>query len=125
MSPRNVAFVADLYPTMADGGSVPFRPSKRPALTAWLLEHIVERHADSPRSGAAWPSKSKFPADWTVAQIAGAVDRVLENPDRPLIRLGDKIRFERTVDGLLLRVQVRVDLDPPEIWNAYPVEEDR
>lgn len=90
-----------------------------------MLEHIVERHADSPRSVADWPLKSKFPGSWQIDQIATAVDLTLADPDRPPIRLGDKIRFERLVDGQLLRVQVRVDLDPPAIWNAYPVEEGR
>ena len=33
-----------------------------------------------------------------------------------------KIRFERVVDGQLVRVQVRDDMEPPGIWNAYPVD---
>ena len=69
-----------------------------------------------------WPSKSKFPRDWDEDRIVSAVELTLAEPDRKPVRLGDKIRFERIVDGQLVRVQVRVDKDPPEIWNAYPVD---
>lgn len=62
---------------------------------------------------------------WQVHQILEAVDLALADPDHPPSRFGDEIRFEKVVTGKLVRVQVRVDLDPPEIWNAYPVDGDR
>lgn len=86
-----------------------------------MREHILERHADTPLGRSEWPWKSKFPSDWNAVRILVAVDLALAEPDSAPVRLGDKIRFERLIDGQLVRVQVRVDLDPPQIWNAYPV----
>lgn len=107
---------------MADGTSVPFRPLERPHISAWMSAHILERHQATSESEREWPRKSKFPAGWSTVQIIAAVDLALADPDRPPTRLGDKIRFERVVDGQLVRVQVRDDMEPPEIWNAYPVD---
>lgn len=110
------------YPRLADGTGVPFRPSERPPVTAWMRAHILERHQMTTESEREWPRKSKFPGDWDEDRIVSAVELTLAEPDREPVRLGDKIRFERLVDGQFVRVQVRVDKDPPEIWNAYPVD---
>ncbi len=107
----------DDYPATTDGREVPFAPSERPLLSEYLRSHILELH----RPGATSPvAKSKFPRTWSDEDILAAVDLTLAAPDRAPEWLGDKIRFEREVDGQLIRVQVRVDLDSPEIWNAYP-----
>lgn len=110
---------------MTDGRQAPFRPSQRPTITVWMREHILERHARAHHSEAEWPQKSQFPAAWSSERILSAVDLALADPGWPPRRLGDKVRFERIVDEQLIRVHVRVDLNPPEIWNAYPVDGDR
>lgn len=107
---------------MTDGTSVPFRPSERPQISAWMRAHILERHQATSESEREWPKKSKFPVEWSADQIIAAVELALADPDRSPMRLGDKIRFERVIDGQLVRVQVRGDKEPPEIWNAYPVD---
>lgn len=119
---NNVGRVVDMYRDMANGTQVPFRPSERPKVSGWTRDHILDRHRGSPASRRKWPGKPKFPGEWSDARIIAAVDLALARPDRPPECFGDAIRFERRVDGQLLRVQVRTDLMPPEIWNAYPVD---
>lgn len=124
MARSSVTCVMWNYPTMADGTKVPFRPSERPRISPWMRAHILDRHQAAPEDRPEWPTKSKFPAEWNADRILEAVDLTLADPGRPPARYGDKIRFERVVDGHVVRVQVRVDMEPPEIWNAYPVEKE-
>lgn len=108
----------DEYPPMDYHGRVrlvPFAPKDRPQPTAEDIERVLSKH----RHGAGVPNKSEFPADWSDDDIVAAIDLTMAAPDT-LAPGGDKIVFERTIDGVLVRVTVRVDLDPPAFWSAYP-----
>lgn len=61
-----------------------------------------------------------FPATWSDDDIMAAIDLATADPSAGLLRLGDKIQFERVVDGELVRVHIRVDQATPLFWNAYP-----
>lgn len=106
----------DEYPELPDGSKVPFTPADRPTPTTKDRDRVLDKH----RHGADQPNKTMFPADWSDDDIMAAVDLTTADPAAGLHRAGDKLIFERVVDGELVRVQIRLDLDPPVFWNAYP-----
>ncbi|MGH3997481.1 MAG: hypothetical protein ACRDTJ_08465 [Pseudonocardiaceae bacterium] len=107
----------DEYPPLPDGRRLPFKPSRRPVGTNADWERILGKH----RHGANIPNKTMFPEDWADNDIKAATDATLAAPDTIRWR-GDKVTFDRSVQGTAVRVQVRVDSSPPILWTAYPPE---
>lgn len=88
----------DVYPATNTGVQPPFTPSSRPHISAGSINHIMERHGDTPESRRDWPNKPKF-VGWSQAQVEAEVDLVLTNPTE-IIHGGDQFRFIRDVDGV-------------------------
>lgn len=109
--------IPDEYPPLPDGSRVPFSPREIPRITRGDMRRVLRKH----RFGTSVPNKSLFPKRWSDAEIELAIEMVMRNPEpATLKRSGDKINFERVVDGVRVRVLVRVDLEPPRFWSAYP-----
>jgi hypothetical protein len=105
------------YPSVAVGtAQPPFSPSERPMLSQALRRHVIDRH----RAPHKWPGKTKFPVAWSEEKIFSSIDRVLKNP-LTVEDYGQRFRFTAVVDGVEIRVIVRVDKPRPFIWTAYPV----
>ena len=103
------------YDFAAMGERVPFTRSMRPPIDAEVRRHITDNH----RFGAGIVGKSEFPQSWDDNRIIAAVDEVMRSP-KGIIRFGDKFVFRKRIDGIEVKVNVRVDLNPPQIWTAYP-----
>lgn len=108
--------VPDEYPPLPDGLLVPFTPATRPRPTDNDRERVLRKH----RHGANDGNRTMFPDRWSDDDIMAAVDLTTALPDAgSLERFGDQIRFERVVDGELVRVHVRTD-GIVRFWSAYP-----
>lgn len=117
MTPGGVVDVPDEYPPLPDGSTVPFTPTTRPRPDDAHRERVLNKH----RHGAVgYPGKTWFPKHWSDEDIMAAVDLATADPTAALLRLGDKIQFERIVDGELVRVHIRTDIAAQIFWNAYP-----
>ena len=104
------------YPDLPDGSKVPFTPAGRQRPTAEDVERALSKHAP----GAVVPKKSRFPEGWTDSgDIVAAIDLTTADPDT-VVRRGDKITFDRDIEGELVRVHVRVDGPDPIFRTAFP-----
>ncbi|MDR1265606.1 MAG: EndoU domain-containing protein [Propionibacteriaceae bacterium] len=112
----------DEYPSLSSGTTPPpFTPSTRPHVSTGSLNHVLQRHQDTPERRAAWPNKTKFPPSWSVEEIRASLDEVLRKPEA-VWHFGDTYRFRGTVNGKTIIVNVRTDKPRPFIWSAYPVD---
>lgn len=81
------------------------------------MRRVLRKH----RHNAKAASKTRFPGSWTDADIENAIELTLRDPDPETFkRFGDKINFERDVDGVRVRAYVRDDGGSPVFWSAYP-----
>ena len=106
----------DEYQDLPGGSPIPFTPRTAPMPTPEDMERVLDKH----RHDSTAPNKSRFPESWSDQDVAGAIAITIQLPDRPVQRFGTSLVFERDVDGILVRAQVRTDSDPSIFWSAYP-----
>ncbi|QHN28027.1 major capsid protein [Gordonia pseudamarae] len=106
----------DEYQDLPGGSPIPFTPRTAPMPTPEDMERVLDKH----RHDSTVPNKSRFPESWSDQDVAGAIAITIQLPDRPVQRFGTSLVFERDVDGILVRAQVRTDSDPSIFWSAYP-----
>lgn len=111
--------VPDDYPPLPDGSMVPFTPATAPMPKRGDMTRVLHKH----RAGATVPDKTHFPRDWSDRDIENAIELTIRRPSRDVLSKGDKLQFERIVDGVLVRVLIRVDLSPPRFWSAYAAKQ--
>lgn len=105
-----------MYPKLPGGPDIPFSPRTAPMPTPQDLARVLAKH----RYGANIAGRSPFPREWSDADIEAAIRITIRDPDPArIIRSGDKIRFERSVEGTLVRVLIRVDPPGPRFWSGY------
>ena len=108
--------IPEEYPPLPDGSRVPFSPREAPLPTRGDLRRVLRKH----RHDSKVSNKTRFPVSWSDADVEAAIELTIRAPDAGMVdRLGDKIVFERIVDGVLVRVYVRDDLIPPRFWSAF------
>lgn len=109
--------VPDEYPLLPDGSRVPFTPATRPRPTDADRERVLRKHR---YRAVGYPGKTWFRSDWPDDDVMAAIDLATASPTGAIVRFGDMLRFERVVDGELVRVHIRTDQVAPSFWSAYP-----
>lgn len=108
------------YPELPDGSKMPFSPHAPPRVTRGDVRRVLRKHGH----GSRVPGKSKFPKSWSVTDIQAAIELTMCSPDHPVEKFGEQLRFERVVDGVLMRVHIRTYPragGESRFWSAYPV----
>lgn len=87
------------------------------------MRRVVHKHG----ARGTVAGKTRFPRDWSDQDIEDAIELTIRRPSRDVEPFGDQLRFERVVDGVLVRVHVRTHPqsgEAPTFWSAYPVYRD-
>lgn len=107
----------DEYPDAVNGPPVPFAPREAPMPSRADMTRVLRKH----RHRSSVQGKTYFPRSWTDDDIEAAIELAIRAPGTPPIWLGEQIRFERVIDGVLVRVHIRTYPDGTvSFWSAYP-----
>jgi hypothetical protein len=81
--------------------------------------HIVDRH----RASSQYQNKTKFPENWTDADILDAVERTIDMPDRVAYPIppNDRYQIEKDIFGITIRVSYYHVDGKAVMRSAYPL----